>query len=164
MAVIELRRTELAGRLDALRAAGRSIVLANGCFDLIHVGHVRYLEAAKREGDVLVVALNSDASVRRNKGEGRPYVPEAERAEVLAAFRCVDFVTVFDEPTADELIQALRPNVHAKGTEWRADNVPELATVKAIGARVAICGDVKSHSSTSLAERAKSTEGERPDR
>jgi rfaE bifunctional protein nucleotidyltransferase chain/domain len=145
----------LARRLDALRAAGRTIVLANGCFDLLHVGHVRYLEAAKREGDVLVVAINSDESVRRNKGEGRPLVPETERAEVLAALRCVDYVTVFGETTADELIRTLRPNVHAKGTEWRADNVPELATVKSIGARVAICGDVKSHSSTDLAKKAR---------
>ena len=159
MATIETDRTKLAKRLDAERARGRTIVLANGCFDLIHVGHVRYLEAAKREGDVLVVAINSDESVRRNKGEGRPLVPETERAEVLAALRCVDYVTVFGETTADELIKALRPNVHAKGTEWRADNVPELATVKSIGARVAICGDVKSHSSTSLAGRAKLLDG-----
>jgi rfaE bifunctional protein nucleotidyltransferase chain/domain len=145
----------LARRLDALRAAGRTIVLANGCFDLLHVGHVRYLEAAKREGDVLVVAINSDESVRRNKGAGRPLVPETERAEVLAALRCVDFVTVFGETTADELIRALRPNVHAKGTEWRADNVPELATVLAVGGRVAICGDVKTHSSSEMAAKAR---------
>src|SRR5689334_4506620 len=138
MAIVQLDRAELTRHLDAERAAGRTIVLANGCFDLVHVGHVRYLEAAKREGDVLVVAINSDASVRRNKGEGRPLVPEGERAEVLAALRCVDYVTDVGETTADELIRALRPNVHAKGTEWRADNVPELATVLAIGARVAI--------------------------
>lgn len=155
MATIELRRDRLAKRLHAERAAGKTIVLANGCFDLIHVGHVRYLEAAKREGDVLVVAINSDESVRRTKGEGRPLVPEAERMEVLAALRCVDFVTVFGEMTADELLRALRPNVHAKGTEWREDNVPELATVKSIGARVVICGDVKSHSSTDLAKKAR---------
>jgi rfaE bifunctional protein nucleotidyltransferase chain/domain len=159
VATVLLDRDALARRLDAERAAGRSIVLANGCFDLIHVGHVRYLEAARREGDVLVVAINTDESVRRNKGEGRPYVPQDERAEVLAALRCVDYVTAFGETTADELIRALRPNVHAKGTEWRADNVPELATVKSIGARVAICGDVKSHSSTSLAGRAKLLDG-----
>lgn len=155
MSEIVLDRAALARRLDAARAAGRTIVLANGCFDLIHVGHVRYLEAAKREGDVLVVAINSDESVRRNKGEGRPLVTQDERAEVLAALRCVDFVTVFGEATADELIRALRPHVHAKGTEWRADNVPELATVKAVGARVAICGDVKSHSSSDLARKAR---------
>ncbi len=152
---IVLDREALARRLDAERAAGRTIVLANGCFDLLHVGHVRYLEAAKREGDVLVVALNSDESVRRNKGEGRPLVPESERVELIAALRCVDYVTVFGEPTADDLIRALRPNVHAKGTEWRADNVPELATVRAVGARVAICGDVKTHSSSELAKKAR---------
>jgi rfaE bifunctional protein nucleotidyltransferase chain/domain len=155
VALIVPDRAALAKRLDAERAKGRTIVLANGCFDLLHVGHVRYLEAAKREGDVLVVALNSDESVRKNKGEGRPLVPESERVEVIAALRVVDFVTVFGEPTADDLIKALRPNVHAKGTEWRADNVPELATVKSIGARVAICGDAKTHSSTDLAKKAR---------
>ena len=155
MATILLDRDVLARRLDAERAAGRTIVLANGCFDLLHVGHVRYLEAAKREGAVLVVALNSDESVRRNKGEGRPFVHEDERVEVIAALRCVDFVTVFGEPTADDLIRALRPNVHAKGTEWRADNVPELATVRAVGGRVAICGDQKTHSSSDLAAKAR---------
>lgn len=155
-AAVVLDRAELRRRLDSERAAGRSIVLANGCFDLLHVGHVRYLEGAKREGDVLVVALNSDASVRRNKGAGRPLQPEGERVEILAAFGCVDYVTVFDEPTADALIRALRPNVHAKGTEWREDNVPEVATVREIGARVAIVGDPKSHSSTQLAARAAS--------
>lgn len=149
-------RAALARVLDAERAAGRTIVLANGCFDLLHVGHVRYLAGAKAEGDVLVVAVNSDASVRRNKGPSRPLQPEDERAEIVAAFGCVDFVTVFDEPTADELIRALRPHVHAKGTEWRADDVPEVATVRAIGGRVAIVGDPKSHSSTQLAARAAS--------
>jgi rfaE bifunctional protein nucleotidyltransferase chain/domain len=156
MARVVLDRAELVRLLDLERAAGRSIVLANGCFDLLHVGHVRYLEGARREGDVLVVALNSDASVRRNKGPGRPLQPEGERAEMLAAFGCVDFVTVFDEPTADALIRSLRPNVHAKGTEWREDNVPEVATVRAVGGRVAIVGDPKSHSSTQLAARAAS--------
>jgi rfaE bifunctional protein nucleotidyltransferase chain/domain len=155
MSEIVRDRAALAKRLEAERANGRTIVLANGCFDLLHVGHVRYLEAAKKEGDLLVVAINSDESVRKNKGAGRPIVPEAERAEMLAALRCVDFVTVFGEPTADDLVRALRPNVHAKGTEWRADDVPELATVKAIGARVAICGDAKTHSSTELARKAR---------
>ena len=155
MALILLDRAALARRLDADRAKGRTIVLANGCFDLLHVGHVRYLEAAKQEGDVLVVAINTDECVRRNKGEVRPLVPQDERAEVLAALRCVDYVTAFGETTADDLIRALRPNVHAKGTEWRTDNVPELATVKAVGARVAICGDAKTHSSSDLAQKAR---------
>ena len=155
-AAVVLDRAELRRRLDLERMAGRTIVLANGCFDLLHVGHVRYLEGAKREGDVLVVALNSDASVRRNKGAGRPLQPEGERVELIAAFGCVDYVTVFDEPTADALIRALRPNVHAKGTEWREDNVPEVATVREVGARVAIVGDPTTHSSTQLAARAAS--------
>jgi rfaE bifunctional protein nucleotidyltransferase chain/domain len=151
-------RAELARLLAAERSAGRVVVLANGCFDLIHVGHVRYLEGARREGDVLVVAINSDASVRRNKGTSRPLQPEDERAEILAAFACVDYVTVFDEPTADDLLRALRPDVHAKGTDWRAEDVPEARTVREIGARVAIVGDRKTHSSTDLARRAAGSE------
>lgn len=148
-------RSELAARLDQERAAGRTIVLANGCFDLLHVGHVRYLQGARAEGDLLVVALNTDASVRGNKGPGRPLVPEQERAEVIAALGCVDYVTLFGESTADDLIRALRPNVHAKGTDWRAEDVPEAPTVAEIGGRVAIVGDPKTHSSTELAARAR---------
>lgn len=154
---IVLDRGELARLLAAERAAGRTVVLANGCFDLLHVGHVRYLAGAAAEGDVLVVALNSDESVRRNKGPSRPLQPQDERAEILARVAGVDFVTVFDEPTADALIRALRPHVHAKGTEWRAEDVPEAPTVREVGGRVAIVGDPKSHSSTQLAARAAST-------
>ncbi len=152
---IELDRDALAAALDAERAGGRTVVLANGCFDLLHAGHVRYLRAARAEGDVLVVALNSDASVRRNKGAGRPLQSQADRAEILAALACVDYVTVFDEPTADAILRALRPHVHAKGTDWTADTVPELETVRAIGARVAIVGDVKTRSSSDIARRAR---------
>jgi len=154
-AAVVLDRAELARLLGAERAAGRKVVLANGCFDLLHVGHVRYLQGAKAEGDVLVVALNSDASVRTNKGAGRPLQPEAERAELIAAIAGVDYVTVFGEPTADALIRALRPDVHAKGTEWRAEDVPEAATVREVGGRVAIVGDPKTHSSSELAARAR---------
>jgi rfaE bifunctional protein nucleotidyltransferase chain/domain len=152
---IVLDRAELARLLAAEREAGKTVVLANGVFDLLHVGHVRYLEGAKREGDVLVVALNSDASVRRNKGPSRPLQPEGERAEIVAALRPVDFVTVFSEPTADDLLRALRPHVHAKGTDWRAEDVPEAATVREIGARVAIVGDRKTHSTSDLAARVR---------
>ncbi len=152
---IVLDRAELAALLVGKREAGRVVVLANGCFDLLHAGHVRYLAGAAAEGDVLVVALNSDASVRRNKGPGRPLQDEADRAEVIAALRCVDYVTVFDEPTADAILRALRPNVHAKGTDWTADTVPEAPTVGEIGARVAIVGDPKTRSSTDLMERAR---------
>ncbi len=155
MSRVVLDREELARLLDAERAAGRTIVFANGCFDLLHVGHVRYLEGARREGDVLVVAVNSDESVRRKKGAGRPVVPEHERAEILAALRCVDYVTVFGEPTADAILARLRPDVHAKGTDWRAEDVPEAPTVRAYGGRVAIVGDAKSRSSTGLAERLR---------
>jgi rfaE bifunctional protein nucleotidyltransferase chain/domain len=147
-------RAELVRLLAAERAAGRTIVLANGCFDLVHVGHVRYLEGAKAEGDVLVVALNTDEGVRRAKGAARPFQPEMERAEIIAGFRWVDYVTLFSEPTADDLLRALRPHVHAKGTDWKADQVPEIATVREIGARVAIVGDPKLHSSTEVARRA----------
>ena len=138
-------------RLDD-EAAGRTVALANGCFDLLHVGHVRLLQDGARQADVLVVALNSDASVRRNKGEGRPKVPLAERMEVIAALGCVDYVTSFDEPTAHELIETLRPDVHVKGTDWTAEAVPERETVERLGGRVVICGDPKTHSSSSLIE------------
>ena len=148
----------LAASLDAEREAGRTIVMANGCFDLLHAGHVRYLQGAAAEGDVLVVAVNTDESVRRNKGPGRPLQPEDDRVEVLAAVGCVDYVTTFGESTADAILRALRPHVHAKGTDWTADAVPEVETVREIGGRVAIVGDVKTRSSTDLMERARRLE------
>ncbi len=129
------------------------LVLANGCFDVLHVGHVRLLREARALGDVLVVALNTDTSVRRNKGAGRPKVPLAERMEVIGALAGVDYVTSFDEPTAHALIDALRPDVHAKGTDWTAEAVPERAAVERWGGRVVICGDPKTHSSTDLIAR-----------
>lgn len=143
----------LAAELAALRT-GRVVALTNGCFDLLHVGHVRLLREAADEGDVLVVALNDDASVRANKGPARPVVPLEERMEVLAAIAGVDYVTSFGESTAHELLGALRPDVHVKGTDWRADEVPERDVVLAYGGRIAICGDPKTHSSTDLARRA----------
>jgi len=148
-------RADLVRRLDAERAAGRTVVLANGCFDLVHAGHVRYLLGAAAEGDVLVVAVNSDESVRQSKGPDRPLQPEGERAEILAAIGCVDYVTVFGEATADDLIRAIRPNVHAKGTDWSADDVPEAETVRACGGRVAIVGDPKERSSSGLAQKIR---------
>jgi D-glycero-beta-D-manno-heptose 1-phosphate adenylyltransferase len=134
---------QLAARL---RAQGKRIVLANGCFDLLHVGHLRYLRAARALGDVLFVGLNSDAAVARLKGAGRPVMPAEERAEILAALRDVDHVVVFDEDTADGLVACLRPDVHAKGTDYTVESVPEAAAVRAVGGRVAIAGDPKSHS------------------
>ena len=122
------------------------MVLANGCFDLLHVGHVRYLEGARALGDLLIVGVNSDAAVRRLKGPGRPLMPASERAEILAALRAVDHVVVFDEETADGLVALLRPAVHAKGTDYTPESVPERGAVLAAGGRVAIVGDAKRHS------------------
>jgi rfaE bifunctional protein nucleotidyltransferase chain/domain len=136
-----------------LRAEGKRVVLANGCFDLLHVGHVRYLREARRLGDVLVVGINADDAVRRLKGPGRPLIPAAERAEILSALRDVDHVVVFDEDTADRLVAAVRPDVHCKGTDYTEDAVPERATVLAYGGRVAITGDPKAHASRDLVAR-----------
>lgn len=124
--------------------------MTNGCFDLLHVGHVRYLRAAKKLGGKLVVAVNSDASVRILKGSGRPRIPEQERAEILAALADVDAVTIFDAPDVRELIRMLRPDVHAKGTDYTAESVPERDVVLACGGRVEIVGDPKDHSTTDL--------------
>jgi rfaE bifunctional protein nucleotidyltransferase chain/domain len=124
--------------------------LANGLFDLLHVGHVRYLEAAKREGDILVVAINSDASARALKGPQRPIVPEAERAELVAALACVDYVTLFDEPTVEPLIRALAPVIHCKGTDYTPETVPERLAVLETGGRIAIVGDPKDHATRDL--------------
>ena len=136
---------EAARIADRLRVAGQRIVLANGCFDLLHVGHVRYLEAARALGDVLFVGINDDAAVARLKGPGRPLMPAAERAEVLSALRAVDHVVVFEDDTADKLVAAIRPAIHAKGTDYTADSVPERETVRAHGGRVVIVGDPKDH-------------------
>ena len=135
---------------DQWRSEGKRIVLANGCFDLLHVGHVRYLRAARALGDALVVALNSDASVRRLKGPGRPLLPAAERAELVGALSGVDAVVIFDEDRADTLIARLRPAVHAKGTDYREESVPERDAVRAIGGEVAIAGDPKAHATRDL--------------
>ena len=145
-----LSRSELIEKAAELRRAGTTIILANGCFDLLHVGHIRYLEGAKAIGGWLVVGINSDRQVRRLKGDGRPYMPAEERAEILASFRCVDGVTVFDEPTVEELIRDIRPDFHAKGTDYTAESVPERETVRYFGGQVAIVGDPKDHSSTEL--------------
>ena len=135
---------------SAWRRAGKRIVLANGCFDLLHVGHVRYLRSARALGDALVVGLNSDAAVRRLKGPGRPLMPVAERAELLGALSAVDAVVVFDADTADVLVSRLRPDVHAKGTDYTAETVPEREAVAAAGGRVAIAGDPKDHSTKDM--------------
>jgi rfaE bifunctional protein nucleotidyltransferase chain/domain len=141
---------EAAALAARLRAEGKRIVLANGCFDLLHVGHIRYLRAARGLGDVLFVGLNSDAAVGRLKGRGRPLMPASERAEILSALRDVDHVVLFEDDTADRLVTRLRPHVHAKGTDYTAESVPERATARAVGAEVAIAGDAKAHSTRDL--------------
>jgi rfaE bifunctional protein nucleotidyltransferase chain/domain len=150
-----LERGELAELLARGRAQGRwrRVVLANGCFDLLHAGHARYLRDARSRGDCLVVALNTDACVTRLKGAGRPLVPLADRAELLCALAGVDFVVAFDEPTLEATLRALRPDVHAKGTDYRADSVPERAVNHELGIEIAICGDAKTRASSTLAER-----------
>jgi rfaE bifunctional protein nucleotidyltransferase chain/domain len=135
------------------RRAGRSIAFANGCFDLLHVGHVRYLQGAAEEADVLVVAINDDASVRKLKGEGRPILDGDGRAELVAALACVDYVLLFPEPTVGPLLEALRPDVHCKGTDYTVESVPEREVVKAYGGRTAIVGDPKDHSTRDLLAR-----------
>jgi rfaE bifunctional protein nucleotidyltransferase chain/domain len=152
-----LTRQALIARVREERAAGRTIAFANGCFDILHVGHVRYLEAAAREADVLVVAINDDAAVRALKGQNRPILAAEHRAELVAALRCVDLVVVFPEPTVAPLLDALRPDVHCKGTDYTVDTVPERETVKAYGGRIAIVGDPKHHSTRDLLARIASS-------
>jgi len=146
-------RDVLRERVAAARAAGRTVAFANGVFDVLHVGHVRYLDAAAREGDLLIVAINDDRSVRRLKGEGRPILPAADRAELVAALRSVDYVVIFPEPTVGPLLEALRPDVHCKGTDYTADTVPERDVVRGYGGRIAIVGDPKDHSTRDLLAR-----------
>ena len=148
-----LDRVALVARVAEARKAGRTIALANGCFDLLHVGHIRYLEGAAREADVLIVAVNDDESVRALKGEGRPILHADDRAELVAALRCVDYVVIFSEPTVGPLLQALEPDVHCKGTDYTVDSVPEREIVKAYGGRTAIVGDPKDHSTRDLLAR-----------
>ncbi len=153
-----LERNRLIARVAIARRGGARVVFANGCFDVLHVGHVRYLEAARGLGDLLVVGVNSDEQVRRLKGAGRPLVPERERAEVIAALRAVDYVTVFHEPTVTELLLALRPDIHAKGTDYTEESVPEREVVRSFGGRVQIVGDPKDHSSTEMVRKVTSQE------
>jgi rfaE bifunctional protein nucleotidyltransferase chain/domain len=148
-------RPRLQEAIAAAKKDGQRIVFANGCFDVLHVGHVRYLGGAKALGDVLVVAVNSDEQVRKQKGEDRPLMPHDQRAEIVAALAAVDFVTIFDEPTVAELLLALKPDIHAKGTDYTEDTVPERDVVRSYGGRVAIAGDPKDHSSAKMIERIK---------
>jgi D-glycero-beta-D-manno-heptose 1-phosphate adenylyltransferase len=148
-----LSREELIPLINAERENGARVVLANGCFDVLHVGHVRYLAGARELGDVLVVGVNSDEQVARLKGPGRPVLPENERAELVAALESVSYVTVFNEPTVEELLLALKPDIHAKGTDYTEDSVPERDVVRSYGGRVAIVGDPKDHSTSAILAR-----------
>lgn len=155
------RIVDRAGAVAAIgraRDRGQTVALANGLFDLLHVGHLRYLEGAAREADVLVVAVNADATGRELKGPGRPVVPEHERAELVAGLRCVDWVTVFEERTVEPLLEALRPDVHCKGTDYTADTVPERDVASRLGIRVAITGDPKDHATTEVIRRLRDRE------
>jgi D-glycero-beta-D-manno-heptose 1-phosphate adenylyltransferase len=154
-----LDRSALRQRVDEWRHAGERVTLANGCFDLLHVGHVRYLHAAKELGGRLVVAINSDDSVRSLKGEGRPLMPAEERAEILAALADVDAVVIFPERDVRALIREIRPDVQAKGTDYTAENVPEADVVREHGGRVAIVGDPKNHSASEIINRLAPRKG-----
>ena len=148
-----LDREALVARVAATRAEGARIVLANGCFDVLHAGHVRYLEGARALGDLLVVGINSDAQVARLKGAGRPILSERERAELIASLQAVDLVTIFPEPTVTELLLELRPDVHAKGTDYTEETVPERDVVRSYGGQVRIVGDPKNHSTSEILKK-----------
>ncbi|HEX4004103.1 MAG TPA: adenylyltransferase/cytidyltransferase family protein [Candidatus Acidoferrales bacterium] len=150
-----LSRSGLHDLIAEHRHAGRKIVFANGVFDLLHVGHVRYLQAAKAEGDVLIVGINSDSSTRKLKGKGRPILTERARASLVAALAVVDYVVIFDEPNVESLLRELRPEVHAKGTDYTPDSVPERDLAALLGIRVAIVGDPKAHSTRELLDRVR---------
>lgn len=157
-----LKRELLARKLQGLKRQGKTVVFANGCFDLLHVGHLRYLDGAKRAGGkkgVLVVALNTDQSVRKIKGSARPLMPLKERAEMIGALACVDFVTSFGEPNAEATLKLLRPDIQAKGTDYTKDNVPEAAMMRSLGGRIAITGDPKDHSTTALIQKMRKAFG-----
>lgn len=153
-----LTRDDLIVRVRDGRARGQTFAFANGAFDLLHVGHVRYLEAARQEADRLIVAVNDDESVRRLKGPSRPVMTAPDRAELVAALRAVDYVVIFSEPTVTPLLELLTPDVHCKGTDYTLDTVPERETVRAYGGRIAIVGDPKSHSTSALVERLSGRE------
>ena len=150
-----LSRAALVERVALDRGNGLTMAFANGGFDLLHVGHVRYLEAARQEADRLIVAVNDDRSIQALKGAARPVLPEADRAELVAALRAVDYVVIFHEPTVTPLLQLLHPEVHCKGTDYTVETVPERDTVRAYGGRIAIVGDAKDHSTSDLLTRLR---------
>lgn len=145
-----LNREQLVERVGEARRQGKTVVLANGCFDVLHVGHVRYLKGAKALADLLVVGINGDEQVAIQKGAGRPIISDLERAEIVASLEAVDYVTIFSEPTVEALLLQLRPDIHAKGTDYTLDTVPERDVVRSFGGRVAIVGDPKDHSTSAI--------------
>jgi rfaE bifunctional protein nucleotidyltransferase chain/domain len=159
---VVLTETELVEAVARDRAAGRTIAFANGCFDLLHVGHVRYLQGAAAEADRLIVALNDDRSVAGLKGEGRPILPASDRAELVAALRRVDYVVIFGDPTVERLLLLVRPDVHCKGTDYTVESVPERAIVAGYGGRTAIVGDAKTHATREILVRVARTEDQEP--
>jgi D-glycero-beta-D-manno-heptose 1-phosphate adenylyltransferase len=161
---VVLSEPELVEAVARDRAAGRTVAFANGCFDLLHVGHVRYLHASAAEADRLIVAVNDDRSVAGLKGEGRPILAAAERAELVAALRAVDYVVIFGDLTVERLLQLVKPDVHCKGTDYTVDTVPERGVVAAYGGRTAIVGDAKSHATRELLARIARTAGDVPGR
>src|SRR5216683_4852811 len=150
-----LDRPSLIARIHAAKEAGQKIVFANGCFDVLHAGHIRYLQGASELGDVLVVAINADPQVSALKGMGRPILAEHDRAELVASIAVVDFVTIFAEPTVEQLLLAIQPDIHAKGTDYTEETVPERDVVRSFGGRVAIVGDPKNHSTSEILKRFK---------
>src|SRR5262245_23994559 len=156
-----LSRAEVVQRVVDARSKGATVVLANGCFDVLHVGHVRYLAGAKALGDLLIVGINSDRQVAALKGHGRPILPEMERAELVAALEAVDLVTIFDEPTVEALLLAIRPDFHAKGKDYSEETVPERDVVRSYGGRVAIVGDPKNHSTSEMVSKLTKEEKEK---
>jgi D-glycero-beta-D-manno-heptose 1-phosphate adenylyltransferase len=157
-----LTEIELVAQVAADRTAGRTVAFANGCFDLLHVGHVRYLQGAAAEADRLVVAINDDRSVAGLKGPNRPVMPASDRAELVAAFRGVDYVVIFGDPNVERLLMRIKPDVHCKGTDYTVESVPERATVRAYGGRTAIVGDPKDHATRELIARIAGVAPDRP--
>ncbi len=153
-------QAELIARVQVARQNGAKIVFANGCFDVLHVGHIRYLQGARAQGDLLVVGINSDRQVAVLKGPGRPIMADTERAEMVASISAVDFVTIFDEPTVENLLLAIRPDIHAKGTDYTEETVPERDVVRSYGGRVAIVGDPKNHASSEILDRVAKNFGQ----
>jgi len=150
-----LDRETVISKTKLAKQAGQTIVFANGCFDVLHAGHIRYLQGARALGEVLVVAINSDEQVKALKGNGRPILGERDRAELVASIEGVEFVTIFDEPTVEQLLLAIKPDVHAKGTDYTEETVPERDVVRSFGGRTAIVGDPKNHSTSEMLKRFK---------